>query len=136
MLSFGRTSMARKLLETGSKMSDYKIEEIIGEGTYGKVKLATHLATNEKVAIKIIDKSKLINEGDNDRILNEMKILIKLDHPNILKAFEVFEEEKYYYIVMERPAKGDLFNYICTKGRLSMDEASFIYYQIVNAIQY
>ena len=136
MLSFGRSSMARKLLETGSKISDYKIEETIGEGTYGKVKLATHLATNEKVAIKIIDKSKLINEGDNDRILNEMKILIKLDHPNILKAFEVFEEEKYYYIVMERPTKGDLFKYICSKGRLSMDEASFIYYQIVNAIQY
>jgi len=136
MLSFGRSSMARKLLETGSKMSDYKIEEIIGEGTYGKVKLATHLATNEKVAIKIIDKSRLIHDGDNDRILNEMKILTKLDHPNILKAFEVFEEEKFYYIVMERPAKGDLFNYICSKGRLSMDEASFIYYQIVNAIQY
>ena len=136
MLSFGRSSMARKLLETGSKMSDYKIEEIIGEGTYGKVKLATHLATNEKVAIKIIDKSRLINNGDNDRILNEMKILTKLDHPNILKAFEVFEEAKFYYIVMERPAKGDLFNYICSKGRLSMDEASFIYYQIVNAIQY
>ncbi len=41
-----------------------------------------------------------------------------------------------YYIVMERPAKGDLFKYICSKGRLSIDEASFIYYQLVNAIQY
>lgn len=140
MLSFGRSSwgktMASDLLKNSSRLSNYKIEETIGEGTYGKVKLATHLQTNEKVAIKIIDKSRLIHDGDNDRIKNEINILSQLNHPNILKAFEVFEDESNYYIAMERPAKGDLFKYICSKGRLSMDEASFIYYQIVNGIQY
>ena len=140
MLSFGKTSSGKNKgiepLKNISKLDDYKIEETIGEGTYGKVKLAIHIQTNEKVAIKIINKKRLINNGDNERILNEIKIMTKLNHPNILKAFEVFEDEKNYYIVMEKPTKGDLFNYICSKGRLSMEESSFIYYQIVNAVDY
>lgn len=138
MLSFGRASVkkAKEPPKPSSKLEEYKIEESIGEGTYGKVKLATHLQTNEKVAIKFINKHKLTHSGDNDRILNEIKILSTLNHPNILKAFEVFEDEMNYYIVMERPTKGDLFKYICSKGRLSTEEASFIYYQLVNAIQY
>ena len=140
MLSFGKTSSGKNKgidpLKNSSKLDDYKMEETIGQGTYGKVKLATHIQTNEKVAIKIINKKRLINNGDNERILNEIKIMSKLNHPNILKAFEVFEDEINYYIVMERPIKGDLFNYICSKGRLSMEESSFIYYQIVNAVDY
>ena len=139
MLSFGKIHAKNKgkdSIKTSTKLEEYKIEESIGEGTYGKVKLATHIQTNEKVAIKFINKKKLTHEGDNERILNEIKIMTSLNHPNILKAFEVFDDEINYYIVMERPDKGDLFNYICSKGRLSMDEASFIYYQIVNAIQY
>ena len=54
------------------------------------------------------------NKGDNERIKNELKIITKLDHPNILKAFEVFEDDDNYYLVMERPVIGDLFNYICS----------------------
>ncbi len=91
MLSFGRSSV-RKQKEPpkpSSKLNEYKIEESIGEGTYGKVKLATHLQTNEKVAIKFINKHKLTHSGDKERIQNEIKILSTLNHPNILKAFEV-----------------------------------------------
>ena len=119
-----------------TKLDNYKIEETIGEGTFGKVKLATHIKLNEKVAIKFINKNRLNNKGDNERIKNELKIITKLDHPNILKAFEVFEDDDNYYLVMERPVIGDLFNYICSKGRLSIEEASFIFYQIVNGVQY
>ena len=131
-----KTKVKKESIKLPAKIDNYKIEETIGEGTYGKVKLATHIKLNEKVAIKIINKKKLINKGDHERIKNEFQIITKLNHPNILKAFEVFEDEINYYIVMERPAIGDLFNYICSKGRLSMDETSFIFYQIVNGIQY
>ena len=65
-----------------------------------------------------------------------MKIISGLNHPNILKSYEIFEDDLFYYIVMERPEKGDLFNYICSKGRLTLDESTFIYYQIVNAVSY
>ena len=130
-----KKNKVKEIVKVPGKLDNYKIEETIGEGTYGKVKLATHIKLNEKVAIKFINKKKL-QKGDDERIKNEIKIITKLNHPNILKAFEVFDDETNYYIVMERPIRGDLFNYICSKGRLSMDEASFIFYQIVNGIQY
>ena len=100
------------------------------------MKYATHIITNQPVAIKFINKNRLIRAGDIERIQYEMKIISGLNHPNILKAFEIFEDDLFYYIVMERPEKGDLFNYICSKGRLTLDEATFIYYQIVNAVSY
>ena len=118
------------------KIQDYQIKDIIGEGTYGKVKLATHILTKETVAIKFINKNRLLRAGDSDRIINEMKTILNLNHPNILKAFEIFEDENYYYIVMERPGKGDLFNYIVNKGRLTTDESTFYFYQIINGISY
>ena len=139
MLTFGRGLDPYEKKES-SKVSkqilEYKIEGTIGEGNYGKVKYATHIITKQPVAIKFINKNRLIRAGDTERIQNEMKIISSLNHPNILKAFEIFEDDLYYYIVMERPEKGDLFNYICSKGRLTLDEATFIYYQIVNAVCY
>ena len=118
------------------KINNYKILGIIGTGSYGKVKLATHIKTNEHVAIKVIEKVKLIRAGDEERIKKEMRIMSTLNHPNILKAFEIFEDEKNFYIIMEKPEKGDLFNYICNKKRLSISESTFIFYQIVNGINY
>ena len=139
MLTFGKGLEAYEKKESSKiskSLSEYRIESTIGEGNYGKVKFATHLITNQPVAIKYINKNRLIRSGDSERIQNEMNIISVLNHPNILKAFEIFEDSTYYYIVMERPEKGDLFNYICSKGRLSLDEASFIYYQLVNAVSY
>ena len=86
-------SKVKEIAKIPSKLDSYKIEETIGEGTYGKVKLATHIKLNEKVAIKFINKKRLTNKGDDERIKNEIKIITKLNHPNILKAFEVFEDD-------------------------------------------
>ena len=62
------------------KINQYKIESTIGQGTYGKVKLATHIATNEQVAIKFVEKNRLIRVNDTERIQLEMKIFkLKLD---------------------------------------------------------
>ena len=118
------------------ELLEYRIEGTIGEGNFGKVKYGTHILTSQPVAIKFINKNRLIRPGDMERIKNEMNIIYSSNHPNILKAYEIFEDESYFYIVMERPERGDLFNYICSKGRLSLDEASFIYFQLVNAVSY
>lgn len=117
-------------------LNQYQIGETLGEGTYGKVKLATHKLTNETVAIKFVEKSKLIRINDTNRIKTEIKIISELNHPNILKPIEVFEDEEFFYIVMERPIKGDLFNYISSKRRLSLKEATFMFYQIVNSLSF
>jgi serine/threonine protein kinase len=61
---------------------------------------------------------------------------MEFDHPNVIKAFEVFEDENCFYIVMEHPNNGDLFSYLCKKSKLTLTEASKIFFQIVNAIDY
>jgi len=64
--------------------------DTIGQGTFNKVKIARHILTDEKVAIKIIDKSSIQNEADKKRLDIELKILRKVRHPNIAQLFEIF----------------------------------------------
>lgn len=64
----------------------------MGEGTFGKVKLATHILTGEKVAIKILEKDRIIDVADVERVAREIYILKFIRHPNIIQLYEVKEE--------------------------------------------
>lgn len=77
------------LTESNSKLSDYKFSHTIGTGTFGKVKIATNLTTHEKVAIKILEKARISEKDDLNRIEREMKYLKTLNHPNIIKVLDV-----------------------------------------------
>ena len=117
-------------------VGDYLIKNIIGEGTFSKVKLGVNIITGQKVAIKILDKLKLIEEEGIERVLREIKISSELNHPNIIKIYKIIEEEKKYLVIMEYCEEGELFNYIVKKDRLSENESAFFYYQLINAIEY
>ena len=117
-------------------IGDYIIKNVIGEGTFSKVKLGVNALTGQKVAIKILDKLKLIEEEGIERVLREIKISSELNHPNIIKIYDIMEDEKNYLVVMEYCEEGELFNYIVKKDRLSESESSFFYYQLINAIEY
>ena len=116
-------------------LENYTFLETIGKGTFGKVKLAEHKLTQEKVAIKILEKNKIINEKDLERIEKEIKYLKMLNHPNIVKIYEIIEDENNYYISMEYVPGGELFNYIVKNKRLTESESSFFYSQIIHIIQ-
>lgn len=95
----------------------YKIEtNILGSGAFGKVFLASSVADADfKVAIKVISKKKI---GDEiDQLLDEINILKSLDHPNIVKYYETYENQKYMYIVMEYCPGGELFDVIAQKAK-------------------
>jgi len=66
----------------------------LGEGTFGKVKLATHILTGEKVAIKILEKDRIIDVSDVERVAREIYILKFIRHPNIIQLYEVLSQEK------------------------------------------
>ena len=112
-------------------LENYTFIKTIGEGTFGKVKLAIHKLTQEKVAIKILEKKKINNEKDLERIKKEIKYLKMLNHPNIVKIYEIIENENNFYISMEYVSGGELFNYIVKNKRLNEIEASFFYSQIL-----
>ena len=118
-----------------NSLKNYNFIKTIGEGTFGKVKLALHKITNEEVAIKILEKAKIKNKKDLERIDKEIKYMKMLNHPNIVKIYEIFEDKDNYYISMEYVSGGELFNYIVKNKRLNENETSFFYSQIIHIIQ-
>ena len=82
------------------------------------MKLGFHVQTNEKVAIKVIEKANIQNEKQVARIQREIRFLKLLHHPHIVKVYEVFETQDFIYIVMEFASGGELFDYIVAHKRV------------------
>lgn len=106
----------------------------LGEGGFAKVRLATHLATRQYVAIKCLDKIKLGPELP--RIYNEIECLKKLKHQNIARLFQVFETETIIYLVLEYCAGGELFDYIVSKSKLEESESAQIIYDLMRVLDF
>jgi serine/threonine protein kinase len=117
-------------------IGEYIINQTLGTGTFSKVKLGINKYTKEKVAIKLLDKNKITEKSDLERIFREMSIVKTLNHPNIVKTHEIFDNEKYYFMIMDYCPGGELFDYIVNKIRLNEEESSFFFYQIINAVEY
>ena len=117
-------------------IGDYYLKQTIGSGTFSKVKLGINKYSNEKVAIKLLKKSKIIEKDDLERILREMSIYKEISHENVIEIFNMFETNEYYMIIMKYYEGGELFNYIVDNDRLSEEESAFFFYQIINGIEY
>ncbi|XP_011666723.1 MAP/microtubule affinity-regulating kinase 3 isoform X3 [Strongylocentrotus purpuratus] len=113
----------------------YRLIKTIGKGNFAKVKLAKHIPTGKEVAIKIIDKTQL-NPSSLQKVYREVKIMKLLDHPNIVKLFEVIETDKTLYLAMEYASGGEVFDYLVAHGRMKEKEARAKFRQIVSAVQY
>jgi calcium/calmodulin-dependent protein kinase I len=99
-------------MEKSIKVTDvYKFEAELGQGSFAKVYRAWHRSSGQKVAIKIIKKEELSDE-DKMALQNEIDILTHVDHPNIVKLFEVYEDSENYSLVMELMTGGELFDII------------------------
>eukprot|EP00331_Platyophrya_macrostoma_P013003 CAMPEP_0176418970 /NCGR_PEP_ID=MMETSP0127-20121128/7781_1 /TAXON_ID=938130 /ORGANISM="Platyophrya macrostoma, Strain WH" /LENGTH=491 /DNA_ID=CAMNT_0017799383 /DNA_START=45 /DNA_END=1520 /DNA_ORIENTATION=+ len=112
---------------------DYLIEKQLGSGAYGIVYGGTHKKTGEKRAIKAINKEKV---EDKEAFENEISILKSLDHPNILKLFEIYDYKNAIYLVTELCEGGELFYYITKTKYLTEAQAAKIMRQIFSAIAY
>ena len=116
-------------------LKDYVFIKDIGEGNFGKVKLSKLIATNEKFAIKILNKEKLKAQTKSSSI-NEIEILSKLEHPNIIHVENIVEDETNFYIIMEYCTDGELFDYIVNQEKLDEIEASMFFYQLIRGVEY
>ncbi|KAG7495675.1 serine serine/threonine-protein kinase MARK2 isoform X7 [Solea senegalensis] len=140
--SSGRSSMPRCRNSVATTTSDdqphignYRLLKTIGKGNFAKVKLARHVLTGKEVAVKIIDKTQL-NSSSLQKLFREVRIMKMLNHPNIVKLFEVIETEKTLYLVMEYASGGEVFDYLVAHGRMKEKEARAKFRQIVSAVQY
>ncbi|XP_031437420.1 MAP/microtubule affinity-regulating kinase 3 isoform X9 [Clupea harengus] len=116
-------------------VGNYRLLKTIGKGNFAKVKLARHILTGREVAIKIIDKTQL-NPTSLQKLFREVRIMKILNHPNIVKLFEVIETEKTLYLIMEYASGGEVFDYLVAHGRMKEKEARAKFRQIVSAVQY
>ncbi|KAM4611694.1 serine/threonine-protein kinase MARK2-like isoform 2-T2 [Polymixia lowei] len=139
--SSGRASMSRcrnsvaTTAEDQPHIGNYRLLKTIGKGNFAKVKLARHVLTSKEVAVKIIDKTQL-NSSSLQKLFREVRIMKLLNHPNIVKLFEVIETEKTLYLVMEYASGGEVFDYLVAHGRMKEKEARAKFRQIVSAVQY
>ena len=126
----------KQIIEKEFKIGNYLIKKTLGKGTFGKVKLGIYLPKNQKVAIKILDKSKLKEDDDIIRLKREFEMLSQFNHPNVVSVYEIFENLDSYFTVMEYCEGGELFNFIVKNKFLSEEKSAFFYYQLINGLEY
>ena len=117
-------------------IGQFVLSQKLGQGTFGIVVLATHQITGEKVAVKILEKERILQEADKTRIEREIKILKNMRHNNIVHLYDIKETPSSLYIIMEYISGKELFEYIISKKRLSELEACNFYQQIISGIEY
>ena len=116
-------------------IDEYFFIKDIGEGNFGKVKLGVKRKTGEKYAIKIMNKEK-IQMQMGKTLIPEIEISKKFNHKNVIRVYSILEDHSNYYIIMEYCSKGELFDYIVSKIKLTKEESSLFFYQLINGMEY
>ena len=119
--------------EKGNPSKKYKPTKILGSGSFGSVYEAKNTIFQNTVAMKVIKKDPN-NEIDEQEIKNEIDILKKLSHPNIVKIYEFYISNSHYYIITEFCKEGELFSYI--KNKYSERQLAVLFYQVFSGLWY
>ncbi|XP_020591908.1 CBL-interacting protein kinase 23-like isoform X1 [Phalaenopsis equestris] len=118
------------------RVGKYEIGRTLGEGSFAKVKFARNVETGEHVAIKILDKEKVLLHRMVGQIKREISTMKLIRHPNVICMHEVMASKTKIYIVLEFVKGGELFDKIASRGRLKEDEARKYFQQLINAVDY
>uniref|UniRef100_A0A7S4BRA7 Protein kinase domain-containing protein n=1 Tax=Chrysotila carterae TaxID=13221 RepID=A0A7S4BRA7_CHRCT len=118
----------------GRTVGNYTLLETVGQGTFGEVMIAVEKHTRESVAVKVLERDKITDDAARERLVNEIAILNRVHHANLLQLLEVIEDVDRIYLITEYIGGGELFNYIVEKGRLEESEAARLFAQMVAAV--
>jgi len=132
----GSHSKEKERIEYTKKIGNYILFDQIGMGTFSKVTKAIHLITSQQVAVKILDKEKIEDEIDLERIIREIEILKNIHHPNIAQMYETYSTIHNFYLMMELVSGGDLFDYISDNSCLSENESCHFFRQLIGVLEY
>ena len=111
---------------------------MLGRGACGEVRLGFRIRDLKRVAIKIINKRTCFSSmsNSNEEVMNEVKILQSVSHPNIINLEDVIDTKDFLFIILELAEGGELFDKIIDKSRLNETEAKLYFYQMVSAVSY
>eukprot|EP00250_Pteridium_aquilinum_P008718 c18157_g1_i2 orf=830-2152(+) len=119
-----------------TRVGKYELGRTIGEGSFAKVKYSKNVETGEKVAIKILDKEKILKHQMVEQIKREISTMRIIKHPNVVQLFEVLASKTKVYLVLEFVNGGELFDKIVHRGKLKEDEARSYFQQLINAVDF
>lgn len=141
LLSHSVTMPSRPRISSSSEadtldQSGYSTGKVVGVGAYAKVKKATHIASGKMRAIKIVAKKKAPDGYMTKFIPREVKAMMELDHPHIIKLHETIEDSDRFFFVTELAEGGDLLDSINGSGPLTDSEAKRLFRQLVEAVAY
>ncbi|RLO00913.1 hypothetical protein DYB28_015560, partial [Aphanomyces astaci] len=128
-LDNGRDTMVKKV-------GKYEIGKTLGEGTFGKVKYAVNTETDERVAIKVLDKDKIQKQNMGAQIKKEISIMKMVRNRHVVVLKEVLASRTKIFIVLELITGGELFDKIVSEGRFNEETARFYFRQLVNGVEY
>ncbi|OVA04739.1 Protein kinase domain [Macleaya cordata] len=121
---------------TRTRVGKYEIGRTLGEGSFAKVKYAKNVETGDGVAIKVLDKNKVLRHKMIEQIKREISTMKMIKHPNVTQLYEVMASKTKIYIVLEFVNGRELFEKIVNRGRLKEDEARRYFQQLINAVDY
>ncbi|CAK0790561.1 unnamed protein product [Prorocentrum cordatum] len=133
--STGQSGAPAQRRPRSKSIGHYVLQKTIGEGTFGKVKLGTHILTGERVAVKVLEKERIVEIADVERVARELHIL-KLIRccRHIIQLYEIIETPGQLYLIMEYAPGGELFDYIVQHSRASEAEACSFLHQILAGV--
>ena len=130
------TPKKEEKLEYTKMIGNYLLFDQIGMGTFSKVTRAVHVLTEQVVAVKILEKEKIEDDIDVERIIREIEILKNINHPNIAQMYETYTTVHNIYLMIEYAEGGDLSHYINQTNYLSEQKACYFFRQIIGVIEY
>mmetsp|Transcript_3043 Transcript_3043/g.10694 ORF Transcript_3043/g.10694 Transcript_3043/m.10694 type:complete len:367 (+) Transcript_3043:73-1173(+) len=126
----------KRLNEKYESLDQFHVQETLGTGTFGRVRLCQHKKEGQYFALKILKKNEIIRLKQVEHILSEKMILAQVDHPFVVNLFATYKDEKNLYMLMEYVPGGEIFSHLRRAGRFTNDTTRFFSGSIVLAIQY
>lgn len=122
--------------DSGTIEDNYKIISKLGKGSFGSVFKVQNIKTNEIRALKVIKKTSIIYQDDDHKFLKEIEILIKLEHPNIIKIYEYYTDDINFYLITDYISNGELYNYVYKAKSFNERQTQYIMKQVLCAVNY
>lgn len=128
-------ALYRETVHTQNRVGDYVLGKTIGEGAFAKVKLATHVVTGARVAIKLVLKARITSPYVRENLVREGRLMRQFaTHPNIVRLIEIIDTDQAYCVVTEYAAGGELLDYVVAHGRLAESDARRFMRQLASAV--
>ncbi|CAD5211512.1 unnamed protein product [Bursaphelenchus okinawaensis] len=123
----------QKEVALGKRIGFYRLGKELGAGNFSKVRLGVHVVTKEKVAVKVMERTRMDQKAQK-LLAREIETMELTHHPNIIRLFECVETVSKTFLIMEYAGGGELYTYVHDQGKLNEQVAKSLFSQVASAV--